>query len=253
MLVMLVVGALAMPAQAITNGTADGNRHPMVGSLLKSPQRDGSPGVYSTCTGTLISSTVFLTAAHCYFADRVSVSFEEIIDGDPGADVSYPGTMYVNPQYKQSTAYDYAVVVFDDPINGIAQAQLPPANFLSNQTLTSSTKFTSVGYGIYYPPNQPGGGGPAYVYDGTRRYSNPTYSNLTNNALHLSQKIKKGDGGTCAGDSGGPTFWGAGTQETTMVVSTTITGDTTCKSTNVTARLDTAAARSFLDDYVTVP
>jgi hypothetical protein len=32
-----------------------------------------------------------------------------------------------------------------------------------------------------------------------------------------------------------------------------ITGDTTCRSTNVTYRLDTASARQFLASYVALP
>jgi hypothetical protein len=37
------------------------------------------------------------------------------------------------------------------------------------------------------------------------------------------------------------------------VAATTITGDAQCRATNVDYRLDTASARSFLDDYVSLP
>jgi hypothetical protein len=63
----------------------------------------------------------------------------------------------------------------------------------------------------------------------------------------------KGDAGTCYGDSGGPNFLGAGAGETSIVAATTITGDSMCRATNVTYRLDTASARSFLKTYVTLP
>jgi hypothetical protein len=69
--------------------------------------------------------------------------------------------------------------------------------------------------------------------------------------LRLSQN--QGNGGTCYGDSGGPNFLGAGADETNIIASTTITGDTWCNSTNVTLRLDTASARQFLGKYVTLP
>jgi hypothetical protein len=62
-----------------------------------------------------------------------------------------------------------------------------------------------------------------------------------------------GDGGTCYGDSGGPNFLGSGTGETDIVASTTITGDTMCRATNVDYRMDTASARAFLGQYVTLP
>ena len=61
-----------------------------------------------------------------------------------------------------------------------------------------------------------------------------------------------GSGGTCYGDSGGPHFIGTGAADYPgKVVSITITGDTACRSTDVTYRTDTASARAFLDDFVT--
>ena len=73
---------------------------------------------------------------------------------------------------------------------------------------------------------------------------------MTPSFLHLSQHTGKGEGGTCSGDSGGPTFVGAGDGETDVIASITVTGDTYCSSTNVGYRLDTQAARDFLDDFV---
>jgi hypothetical protein len=37
------------------------------------------------------------------------------------------------------------------------------------------------------------------------------------------------------------------------VVSVTVTGDTPCRATDTTYRVDTPWARAFLDDFVTVP
>jgi hypothetical protein len=58
-----------------------------------------------------------------------------------------------------------------------------------------------------------------------------------------------GNGGTCYGDSGGPNFLG----DTNVIAAITITGDAVCRATNVDYRLDTASARAFLADYVTLP
>ena len=58
-----------------------------------------------------------------------------------------------------------------------------------------------------------------------------------------------GDGGTCYGDSGGPNFLGS----TDIVAATTVTGDTPCRATNVDYRMDTASARAFLQQFVTLP
>ena len=244
MVSLLLAGALVSPAGAITNGQVDNRRHPFVGALL-ADLSDGS-GVYPTCTGTLISPTVFLTAAHCHFADRVSVSFDEkIVPNTRGL----WGSMYSHPNYVSATENDIAVVVLDKPVH-ITPARLAPLGFLDSQTLTPSTKFTSVGYGGQEPTNEPGPGGPVITFEDVREYSVGSFKGITQGALHIWQKASRGDGGTCYGDSGGPQFWGSGSTETNIVVSTTVTGDGLCKSTNVTARMDTQAAHNFLDQYL---
>jgi hypothetical protein len=58
-----------------------------------------------------------------------------------------------------------------------------------------------------------------------------------------------GSGGTCFGDSGGPHFQGS----SNLVVSVTVTGDRFCRATDVTYRTDTASARGFLEEFVTLP
>src|SRR4029077_19933331 len=60
-------------ALAITNGAPDGNGHPNVGGLVAPTAY--SDGTWLYCSGTLISPTVFVTAAHCADAEsRVRVT-----------------------------------------------------------------------------------------------------------------------------------------------------------------------------------
>lgn len=232
-------------AMAITYGKADGNRHPEVGALV------GNFGnqAYPYCSGTLVSRTVFLTAAHCDIGKkRVKVTFD---DKYTARSRLYSGTFHASPLYPGATndPHDIAVVVFDDPIKGRDPARLPARNRLSD--LSKDQRFTSVGYGTQEVSNAPGGH--EFVYEDAREYSVGTLNAVTKSYLRISQNPATGNGGTCYGDSGGPNFLGAGASETNIVASTTITGDAYCKSTNVTYRLDTRSARAFLKGYVRLP
>lgn len=242
---LLLVGP---SAGAITYGEPDGDRHPQVGALL-APQAY-SDGTWVSCTGTLISPTVFLTAAHCdWDLDRLRVTFASTyVEGKSKA---YWGTWYADPAYNQaqSDTHDLAVVVFDKPVKGITPARLPAANSLDS--LSGTQRFTSVGYGAQKVSNGPGG--KQLSYADVRYMSTGTLNSINPTWLRISQNPTKGDGGTCYGDSGGPNFLGAGAGETDVVASTTLTGDMFCRSTNVTYRLDTRSARNFLDDFVALP
>ena len=62
-----LVGALAIglvPAGAITNGTPDGEGHPYVGLMVAYADADATQPLWR-CSGTLMSSTVFMVAGHC--------------------------------------------------------------------------------------------------------------------------------------------------------------------------------------------
>jgi secreted trypsin-like serine protease len=234
---------VAAPANAIVYGSTDGQRHPNVGGLVNETRY--SDGTWIYCSGTLISPTVFLTAAHCDDdGARVQITF----DPDYAAgDRTYTGTFHADPQYShvQSDTHDIAVVVLDQPIKGITPAKLPKAGSLSN--LPKDQKFTSVGYGAYEVTNGPGGH--RYLYDDVRNYAVGTLNATNPTWLRISGNPSTSNGGTCYGDSGGPNFLG----NTSIIASITITGDAICRSTNVTYRLDTASARTFLKQYVKLP
>ena len=240
---VLAALTIAAPAQAITDGSPDGNKHPNVGGLVAPTQY--SDGTWLYCSGTLISPMVFLTAAHCgEQGERVGVSFDSAYQA---GDKVYYGTFHADPLYgtSQSDPHDIAVVVFDKPIKGITPARLPAAGSLSN--LSGSQTFTSVGYGAYEVTNEPGGH--QYLYDDVRMVATGTLNSINPAWLRISMNPSTGNGGTCYGDSGGPNFLGT----TNIVAATTITGDAVCRSTNVDYRLDTASARAFLSDYVALP
>jgi secreted trypsin-like serine protease len=246
---LLLVTALASalltgrPASAITDGTFDGNRHPNVGGLVSSTQY--SDGTWIYCSGTLISATVFLTAAHCATdGEEVLVTFDP--DYQAG-DRLYSGTFQADPLYpgNQSDSHDIAVVVLDEAVSGIAPALLPEAGSLSD--LSRNQRFTSVGYGAYEVTRGPGGH--RYLYDDRRMVATGTLNAVNPTWLRISMNPSTGNGGTCYGDSGGPNFLG----DTNVIAAITITGDAVCRATNVDYRLDTESARAFLGQYVPLP
>jgi len=92
-------------------------------------------------------------------------------------------------------------------------------------------------------------GGKTLHYQDTRFVATGSFTTLTQAYLKASMNPAHGDGGTCYGDSGGPNFIG----DSNVIAATTITGDMWCRSTNVDYRLDTPAARDFLQQFVTLP
>ncbi len=242
LILLVALLSIATTAQAITFGQPDGNAHPNVGGLVSA--RQYSDGTWLYCSGTLISPTVFVTAAHCAEGALVTVTFSPAYkDGDK----TYTGTWYADPLYdqKQSDPHDLAVVVFDKPIKDIVPARLPAADWLSD--LAGSQEFTSVGYGAYEVTNSPGGH--QYLYNDVRMVTTGTLNAINPAWLRISMNQATGNGGTCYGDSGGPNFLGT----TDIVAATTITGDAICRSTNVDYRLDTPSARAFLGQFVDLP
>ena len=253
----VAAGISASSAGAITGAEPDGTRHPAAGAIVGYFPPLAMNIAY--CSGVLISPTVFLTAAHCGAVPtlQVGVTFDEHYSA---TSTVYMGTFIAHPDYRRGSypaspkVPDIGVVVFDEPIPGIVPAQLPTAGLLDQMKAArtlASTRFTAVGYGDTEYVNGPGGHDNDHPQ--ARHYAVSTFSSLSSARLHLSQHLKKGEGGTCAGDSGGPNFIGAGADETSIVAGITVTGDTYCKATNVILRLDTQPVRDFLDDYVTLP
>ena len=229
-------------AHAVVGGTPDGNDHPATGGLVAA--KAYSDGTWIYCSGSLISPTVFLTAAHCGEgeSDRVRVTFDSAYqDGDK----TYSGTFHADPAYPGPSGdpHDIAVVVLDKAVKGITPVALPKADSLGK--LKSGTTVVGVGYGAYAVTNDPGGH--QYLYNDVRTEGTGSLDSVDKNWLRISENSAQGWGGGCFGDSGGPNFIG------NVEVGTTITGDSNCRSTNTALRLDTPAARAFLGQFVSLP
>jgi len=84
------VVAGATPAGAIVYGEPDAGRHPYVGAMVAF---DASGQRLYRCSGSLVSSMVFVTAGHCTFGlsqDWPAVRAEVFVDDDLTTDPDFP-------------------------------------------------------------------------------------------------------------------------------------------------------------------
>jgi len=251
-LIMVIILTLAAvpAAYAITFGQPDGEGHPNVGAMIM--RLDGED--YFICSGTLIAPDVFLTAAHCTavpaaYGGEVFVTFETDIFGA----ALLPGTYYLNPDYGHDMhdLNDIAVIVLDEPVLDITPAELPSLGLLDEMKADKELKgqeFVAVGYGELRDDKT---GGPHALSGeyGVRHFAEQTFLALKPYWLQISMNPSTGSGGTCYGDSGGPHFLG----DSNLVVSITVTGDTWCRATDVTYRLDTDSAQDYLRPFGVLP
>ena len=247
-LACLLVASLPI-ALAITYGTPDCNVHHNTGWLVVEFQGRNS----LICSGTLISPTVFLTAAHCVtgLPPGIGGFFVTFDSQFTQSSTLIPGTPHAHPDFnqRQSDPADIAVVVLGSAV-GVSPATLPTAGLFDQLSAAGALKgqtFTAVGYGGL--ETKLGGGPPTRDFLEQRRVAVSTFNALNPAWLRLSQNPATGDGGTCYGDSGGPNFFGT----SPMIAAITIIGDAMCRATNVVYRLDTPTARGFLVQYVTLP
>lgn len=234
--VTAVLGLVTVPAltaTAITGGEADGNGHPNVGVILF--YQDG--GRYR-CTATLVAPTILLTAAHCTAgtSGKTIVNFDPVIAeeaptgvppaADPAAGYTrsvtdakgrtwFAGMAETHPAYSDFTDLknwnDVGVVVLDEPLTGITPAKLAPANYLDRvqRRDLAHTLFTIVGYGTEVRKPESGPQKPTpESYPLIRRVANAPGQKLTPQILQVNGNPNdvRGTGGSCFGDSGGPTF-----------------------------------------------
>lgn len=253
--IVLILLTVVPMAQAITFGKPDGENHPNVGAMILEDQNQK----YLFCSGTLIAPTVFLTAAHCTAGAAAAgvnphdvwVTFDPVFDQD--TNTFYQGTYDLNPNFGHDNhdLNDIAVIILNEPINDITPATLPTAGLLDDMKDAHQLKgqpFVTVGYGIERVDKTKG---PLSLgMAGVRKYADQTFQTLKPYWLQLSSNPSQDNGGSCFGDSGGPHFL----DDSNTIVSLTSTGDSWCRATDVTYRLDTDSARSYLSQFpVTLP
>ncbi len=254
----VLVGALAIglvPAGAITDGELDGNGHPYVGLMVA---QDAAGNPLWRCSGTLISSTKFLTAGHCTEAPaaRAEIWFQSDVEsGIPGN--GYPfdgqasGVVYTHPQYNPNAFFlkDVGMVVIDE--GAVPSGPYPTIvgvgalDSLSAKRGHQNTSFRAVGYGLQESfPNAA-----AWKENNVRvrmvAYPKLNQINVPGFTGDFSMLLSNNahTGGTCFGDSGRPNFRG-GTNVLAGVTSFGINGN--CAGTGGVFRLDKADVHAFI-------
>jgi len=271
LLAALVVIISTSPAPAITNGFPDTtNTFSNVGAVV-AVGTDGQ--AFQICSGTLISPTVFLTVAHCalYFNDflapegfKLYMSFGNPIPILELTDVNtlIPVIQFIpNPEYVQATNThpfnphhgsdpgDMAVIVLPELVTqGITPAVLPTLGLLDELAVKNALHgvlFTDVGYGSQDRLGTQSNPMP-------RMFAFSAFESLQPGFLQLSINPVLNNGGACFGDSGGPNFLPVNGAPILMAIAS-VGGDHVCRSTSGNYRLDTASARDFLKNFVTLP
>ncbi len=254
---VIAIFALAVaPVLAVTDGELDGNGHPYVG-LMVAQDAAGKP--LWRCSGTLISSRLFLTAGHCTEAPaaHVEIWFQaDVQSGVPQNGYPYKGnvggTPHTHPQYDPNAfyLYDLGVVVLDKPMKMAQYGALPKLDVLdkfSTQRGQQDVTFTAVGYGLQesfpdaasWQENNVKIRMVAYpkLDQINTGFTGPSSLLLSNNA---------NTGGTCFGDSGGPNFIG----NSNVVAGVTSFGmNGTCAGTGGVYRVDRADDLNWLSTF----
>lgn len=273
----LALAAIAAPAAAITWGAPDGEDHPNVVALLFVQNGVG----FFSCSGTLLTPYVVLTAGHCTEgAGQVnSVTYVRNVSSVDAAFAAerpgYPSTTaWLNatwvrgqavphPQYDDYAqfpdTFDIGLVLLEQPITVAQYGMLPTLRqfeFLrKSRGSIQDRQARIVGYGLQ-------GRIPAFAGDEFVRYAaTSSVTGLGVSDTIGAQNFKftnnpgkgSGSGGTCSGDSGGPAFWidPATRTETRIVMAVNSYGIAPlCNGNDYQFRTDIEDAQNFVIPYL---
>jgi len=258
--ILFLILGVSITSIAITFGEKDGDEHPYVGTILFI---QNGIGFYS-CSGTLISPTVILTAGHCTEESGITndityVRFAENAFGNLGDYASVQdwldnewilaSEVIPHPDYDDFSqfpqTFDVGLVILSEPVYLDEYGILPEEGLLESVLSArgnSTNWWTVVGYGVQGILN------PFYQDDYARYRATTRLIELksTYNGPGASAKFTnnpgRGKGGTCFGDSGGPIFF----QNTRVIGAIVSWGITPCIGVDYQFRSDTESSLDFI-------
>jgi len=286
-------------ASAITTGQPDGGEHPHVGELIFFDadfidSRFDDPGGWFSCSATMLSPTVIVTAGHCTFG--VGEDGESTTtgggDGSGGNDIwfdnsetahfdGFPpssdygrdenqqryedraaflnaspfwhrGTSHPHPEFADAPFFhhDAGVVVLDAPISLGTYGAIPTLGYLDRYAGQPHHLFEVVGYGLTKSGPFTAEGGDVRLKGDVKL--NTLHGNPQDTFILLSNNPGKPHrGGTCFGDSGGPTF--DDTNSNLVVAVTSFGFSSTCSGVGGAYRLDQPDDLAFLATFGITP
>ena len=212
-LIVIAAGSFLLMSQrasAITYGFIDSNNaFRNTGAFIVKSSTTGQ--IFPICSGTMITSNVFLTASHCtvfYERQLAPEGYVAYISLDPSIPVG-PLTsnqtqvlavshVVSNPNYSpsQSDSGDIADLILERNVP-VAPATLPSCGLLDQLAAKNGLKsavFTAAGYGVQ---NRVVGGGVPFFQDLNpipRMFSFSSFNSLNRGYLRLSQNPSTGNG-----------------------------------------------------------
>jgi hypothetical protein len=240
-LAILLAGAAAAalmtaePAPAIfINNNFDPNAPPVLAGSNEFPNVLLVGSGNQSCTGTLISPTQVLTAAHCFFSPTSQpvgrfIGTQVNVESPGNSPTIAESAIIINPGFdpkRTSASSDIAIVVLSSPINNLTPVNLQT----TGSPLPPNTPVYIVGYGKSGRAN-----GSDQANDGERRIAQtliggylplnqlPVLGSSSNQTVYAAQfrdpenqnqfnffrltaAPPEHEGGTASGDSGGPLF-----------------------------------------------